>query len=496
MTTWALREGVRLEPTSEHTAALFDPLLGKRVKLDAVGTRLARALGPGKTTAALADELTLDEAAVARSLAALERLYMIDTPTSRALAADASATRRVQAMTPAEAPLVVRPEARFTCTMCGSCCGGHNVGPVDPDILDGLAPHLDGLAAASGRDDARGLFFQIGGEVGGQVLCHSVGGSCVFLTEDRKCRIHAELGGDKKPRPCRIFPYELIATPRGVAVTIQRECRGFPEARNGKLLSESLDELREVMALAGRLPIVRPIVKRLDGTVLDWASYEALEERLHALVDDASLSTSELLVALTRAVSGEPPGSAEPSHEGQRAELAAVADTIVQAMDAMLATIPAPDDRLTVKADGLAHARAAAKVLLSDWRRVSSELERPEQRSLLRDHLHHALMAKDLLLADTLEAGIARLVLEWSLAKALAIHRAREVKRRHLVTQDLMDGLVSVSFLFHHEHFRKTLLAPLDARLIALFGVAGLPALIARAAQVEPPRTATELVKF
>jgi len=488
--SWALRDGVRLEPTSPDTAALFDPALGKRVKLDAAGTRLVRALAPGKTTAALAAELGLDEGTVTRSLGALERLYMIDTPTSRALAEDAAATRRVQAASPAEAPLLVRPEARFTCTMCGSCCGGHNVGPVDRDILEGLAPHLDRLEAASGSP--RGLFF----EVGGQVLCHSVGGSCVFLTEDRRCRIHAELGGDKKPRPCRIFPYELIATPTGVAVTIQRECRGFPEARNGKLLSESLDELRAVLALAGKLPIVRPIVKHLDGRVITWTDYEALEARLHALVDDASLSTSALLVALTRAVVDGDAGAGDAlGPEALRAELAAVSGAIVDVMDTMLQTIPRADDHLVVKADGLAHARDAARVMLSDWRRVAAELERPDQRSLLRDHLHHALMAKDLLLADTLEAGMARLVLEWSLAKAFAIDRARAVKRRHLVTQDVMDGLVAVSFVFHHEHFRKSLLAPLDARLVALFG-ARLAGRFAEAARVEPSRVATELVKF
>lgn len=192
---------------------------------------------------------------------------------------------------------------------------------------------------------------------------------------------------------------------------------------------------------------------------------------------------------------GHVPG--EPDDVGAvRAELQAVTAAIAHAMTAMLATVPAPTESLRVAADGVAHVRLAAQALVPYLVRALADPERPDQRSLFRDHLHTTRAhGQGFPLADTLEAGVARLVLERLLARAFAIARAREVKRRHLVVQDQMDGLVAVSFLFHHEHFRRSLLAGLDARTSALF-VRDLAFVVAHARAIQPPETRAELVKF
>jgi lysine-N-methylase len=41
-------------------------------------------------------------------------------------------------------------------------------------------------------------------------LTHRGDGSCIFLTEQGRCRIHERLGYDAKPLPCRLFPFLLV----------------------------------------------------------------------------------------------------------------------------------------------------------------------------------------------------------------------------------------------------------------------------------------------
>src|SRR5262249_8183861 len=41
-------------------------------------------------------------------------------------------------------------------------------------------------------------------------LSHRDDGSCVFLSEAGRCRIHEKLGYNAKPLPCRLFPFVLI----------------------------------------------------------------------------------------------------------------------------------------------------------------------------------------------------------------------------------------------------------------------------------------------
>src|SRR5262249_1616332 len=35
-------------------------------------------------------------------------------------------------------------------------------------------------------------------------------GSCIFLSEQGRCRIHERFGSDAKPLPCRLYPFVLV----------------------------------------------------------------------------------------------------------------------------------------------------------------------------------------------------------------------------------------------------------------------------------------------
>jgi|GEM_PF-1966794 len=500
-----LRAGVRLLPRDDAPGALIeDPVLRRRVRLDPNGQAVASALDAPQPIADLAARLGADVEPIARAVTSFMRLHLLDTPEARALAFDAEALDRVEKTPPASVPLLVRDDARFTCTMCGSCCGGHNVGPVFDDVLDGLAPHAADLEAATRT--AKGLFFTMGSDPNApereQVLCHQSRGSCIFLMDDRRCRIHAALGGDKKPRACRIFPYEFVATPRGVAVTIQRECRGFLEARGGQRLADHLDEIRSLVALAPSLSTVKRIVAMAPGQPIPWDHYQQLEDALHATVDQhaASADAAATLVALRdvvfAAAGGEPDAEVPGTDvDTLRTDLDALVTALLERVGAMRKAIPEPTAELVVKADSLDHLRDALTNLRADLPRALAPLARGEQRELFVEHLHHALMSKSLAMAPSILAGWARLAFGWVLATTLAVHRARQVKRRHLVGQDVMDALVVTSFLMRHEDIAERLLPAFDEALVDLF-VVRWPAIVASARDLPDPDRRLELVKF
>jgi hypothetical protein len=112
---------------------------------------------------------------------------------------------------------------------------------------------------------------------------------------------------------------------------------------------------------------------------------------------------------------------------------------------------------------------------------------------LLSAHLDHALWSTTPLRATSIEGGLGRVHAEWLLARLMGIVRAREVKRFHVTTQDVQDGLANASFLFRHADLGPVL-GELDPLTAATF-LDGCTGALAAA----PDRTLdrrTELVKF
>lgn len=458
----ALRPGVFVD-SAGGAAALVDAIFTRRVKLDEAGLAIASGLAQGHGLEALAEAAQTSPQHVTTWLSRLEALDLLDTPRARARANDRSRLQAVKASPLSH--LRPLPGARFSCTMCGSCCGGHVVGPVTPNILAGLEPHLALLSAevkAERRVD-KGLFFVLPSQratPGEDVVCHASGGSCVFLDDRGLCRIHGKLGGDKKPLPCRIFPWELVATPTGVRAAIQRECRDFftATAEDKPMLEEAHDELvallREIPGLWS--PSTTPVLR---GQKLDaWDDYERLE---------AHLLESAAMPAPARRVFGALAADLGPAAESV-GDLIAWRDTLVAPVRQILQAVPASDDEvvfrvdaLSLLAEGLAEARGW---LLA---RVDGPLVEGEER-LLSSHLQHGLWSLSHLRATSIEAGVARMHAEWFLARVFAVLRAREVKRFHITLQDLQDGLATAAFLFRHRDLTP-LLDQLDPLTTSVF---------------------------
>jgi Fe-S-cluster containining protein len=380
--------------------------------------------------------------------------------------------------------------------MCGSCCGGHNVGPVTEAILEGLADSADALEAdiSRARRSEKGLFFGLPtGPDQTSAMCHASAGSCVFLDDGGRCRIHARLGGDAKPLPCRVFPWELIVTPTGVRVAVQRECRDFSAATasHEPLVADACKEGGEVdrlvteLARMGGLPAARPI-PILRGVELDtWADYERLEDDLLGVVmaggDPVSVFTN-----LATTLSG--------GHGPAREVFISWRARFQKHVEAILGAAPPPDPRRLIRVDALEALHDALETM-SGWTlaRALGPLDAPAQR-LFSAHLRHALWSASLARAPSIEKGLARLVAEWLLARMMAIRRAHSAKRFHVTLQDLQDGLTLATFLFRHDDLAP-ILADLDEVAVACF-VDGFLEFAKFAPEFDPPDRRPELVKF
>lgn len=490
-----LRQGITVD---RGGGFLVDADLGARVRLDPRGLELAAALDAPQTVESLAERLSAEPEAIARMVAAFEANNLLDTEAARTLAADARASEAAARTPPATVRLSIRADAAFTCTMCGSCCGGHQVGPVQDDVLRGLEPHTDALVAATRA--TRGLFVTMpaprGAPVDTQVMCHLRDGSCVFLSDDRRCIIHRDLGADAKPRPCRLFPYRFIATPDGVAVSISPECRGFAEARGGKALADQQPELRRLLALAGALARTPKVVRLAPRTAVPWRTYRDLEDSLHAALHAHAHDPTAALLAMQRLIDRAlaQPQTVDVPPEALASGLDTLTRQLAQHAGQFADAMGDDSDEQVIHVEGLRQFQRAASNLRQDLRRLLLPTERPDRDGTWSAALHQQLHGKILLEAPTVIDGFARLSFMWFVARGIAIDSARRVKRRHLVVQDVVDGLVVSTALLDNDGF-EPLLSLARAPLTQLF-FAALPSLVTHGPELPQPRTRVELFRF
>jgi lysine-N-methylase len=76
------------------------------------------------------------------------------------------------------------------------------------------------------------------------VLNHKADGSCVFLSDQGRCRIHEKHGYKTKPLPCRLFPFVLVPLYDRWAVGLRYACPSAA-ANKGRPLTGHDQELRE-----------------------------------------------------------------------------------------------------------------------------------------------------------------------------------------------------------------------------------------------------------
>lgn len=123
---------------------------------------------------------------------------------------------------------------------------------------------------------------------GAWVLAHKPDGSCIFLTEAGRCRIHEQFGFDAKPHMCKLFPLQVVRTDRDACATTLRSCpsaaadRGRPLTQHLTSLKRMLGDDSERISSATAPPVSR-------RSPSNWDDFHRLAETLQSLLTDDRL---------------------------------------------------------------------------------------------------------------------------------------------------------------------------------------------------------------
>jgi len=145
--------------------------------------------------------------------------------------------------------LLLDPEQRFTCRQCGRCCRrGWDIalspGEVNAYRKAGVARSFRvDLGQAEGTDPDP--WEPIPGHDSHLRLRERADGACGFLSPENRCRIHEELGADRKPLSCRLFPFRFHPT-GGPPVVAASFCCPTVAANEGALLATQTQQLRSL----------------------------------------------------------------------------------------------------------------------------------------------------------------------------------------------------------------------------------------------------------
>jgi lysine-N-methylase len=131
---------------------------------------------------------------------------------------------------------------QWDCHGCTACCRETTIQLTAKDLAQLAQQRWDRQPEYQGVRTVRRSFL-LGGA---SVLAHKADGSCVFLTEAGRCRIHELFGADAKPYMCRLFPLQVVATDRDALATVVRSCPSAAADR-GRNVAEHLPYLKELL---------------------------------------------------------------------------------------------------------------------------------------------------------------------------------------------------------------------------------------------------------
>ena len=122
-------------------------------------------------------------------------------------------------------PLLLDPEQRFTCQQCGRCCRrGWDIALTPGEVKAYRQAEAERYYRER-EDSPEGAetdpFDPLPG--GYARIRKRADGACGFLSPENRCRIHEELGADRKPLTCRLFPFRFHPA-EGAAVLTASFC--------------------------------------------------------------------------------------------------------------------------------------------------------------------------------------------------------------------------------------------------------------------------------
>jgi lysine-N-methylase len=170
---------------------------------------------------------------------------------------------------------------QYDCHGCGDCCFGTII-RLTPEDYERIRKQR-----WEEHPDYRGVkIFVRAGLLGGEYQLAKRGdGACIFLTPERRCRIHQDFGAEAKPLICQMAPLQLVPLEQFAYLTVRRYCRSAAKD-HGRPLAEHCQEHRELVERngAGPKPTRPPAIAR--GRPRPWKDTFRVTDALGRLMLD------------------------------------------------------------------------------------------------------------------------------------------------------------------------------------------------------------------
>lgn len=481
MKTWrpVLRDELERRESDGKLAALWDPLTDREARTGPLTRAVIQSLD-GRAADEAIEKARLATAApradVEDALRCLLLLSLVEGAGREHVEALRAFARGERALRP-----LVLPESRFTCQGSGACCRVYDFGPLDDEDvarLDALpiAERLPDLGPGpfvrreTSNEGPEGWFLERKDE------------RCIFLGEDRRCRIHATFGADAKPTVCRLFPWRILATWRGVKFFDQSECSTFAtSALDGEPIAAQLAPMLALVPPRPRLH--HPAVLIDPDHPCDYGWLAPLQDRMVELLGWPDASVGAGLVAAGRlarvwtlAMATCPIGEGEPDATAKRAlaidehvERAPPAtvrgrESVARACAALVAAIRERELRGSLApelADALVLAKAMASGELDREQRAVQEIaiDRPLLDRALRVSLRAWIFGERLIIQGRLAPGFLAMALVPLATVAGARLRARSRGAGATAREDLSLAHRAAVVGLRHPKLRDVLIA-------------------------------------
>ena len=206
-------------------------------------------------------------------------------------------------------------EQNWSCHACGGCCRQHDIIMTDEErqrIVEQNWTEADGIPTR---------FSEVQRKHRGRAwhrMRQRDDGSCVFLAEDGKCRIHGKFGEEAKPLACRVYPYVFHPAGGRMAVSLRFSCPSV--VRNlGRGVETQRSEIRRIAgAVVPSGATDLPPADLTKGRPLRWATLRTIVEAIEEEIADAS---EPLGVRLLRVATWLPVLPSRPIEDASDADL-------------------------------------------------------------------------------------------------------------------------------------------------------------------------------
>ncbi|MFL5242635.1 MAG: YkgJ family cysteine cluster protein [Gemmataceae bacterium] len=179
----------------------------------------------------------------------------------------------------------------WDCHVCGNCCKEYPVTITDEEKkrIENQLWEKDAALAGMPLFKALGPFWNRRYQ-----LNRRPDGSCVFLSEEGRCRIHERFGADAKPLPCRLYPFVLIPAGDHWRVGMRFACPSAAANMGQRLtghdaaLKEFAGQLESRERIADRIRLKNlPPPSLQPGQFIEWSDLFRFVEAIANLLRDA-----------------------------------------------------------------------------------------------------------------------------------------------------------------------------------------------------------------